>query len=112
VCSVNVFVVNISTLHLLFLMIDTVDFSLFVVMSVVSPTTKVEHMQLKHAVAMTDEAVLGALSLVLVVMRGGLIPLPIHASLRHSQSLSSTVCLDRLPRPCGSGCKIERSNKS
>jgi hypothetical protein len=50
-----------------------------------SPTTKVEYMRVNQAVAMADDAVLGALSLVLVVMRGGLILLPIHASLRRTQ---------------------------
>jgi hypothetical protein len=81
-------------LRLLFSMIDTVDFFFLVAMSVMSPTTKVEYMRVKQAVAMADDAVLGALSLVLVVMRGGLIPLPIHASLRQTHSLSSTICFD------------------
>jgi hypothetical protein len=72
-------------------MIDTVDFFFLVAMSVISPTTKVEYMRVNQDVAMADDAVLGALSLVLVVIWGGLIPLPIHASLRQTQSLSSTI---------------------
>jgi hypothetical protein len=47
-------------------MIDTVDFFFLVAMSVLSPTTKVEYMPVKQTVAMADDAVLGALSLVLV----------------------------------------------
>jgi hypothetical protein len=96
VCGVKVFVANISTLRLLFLMIDTADFFLLVAMSVVSPAIKVEYIRLKQAVAMAGETVRGALSLVLVFMRGGLIPLPIHVSLRQTQSLSSSVYLDRV----------------
>jgi hypothetical protein len=81
-------------LRLLFSMIDTVDFFLLVSMSVVSPTANVEYTLVKQDVAMADDAVLGALSLVLVVMRSGLIPLPIHAFLRQTHSLCSTICFN------------------
>jgi hypothetical protein len=69
-------------------------------------TTTVEYRRLKLDVAISDEAIAGALYPVLVVLHGGLMPLPIHASHKLVHIPSSTVCFARVDVLAKLNCPI------